>query len=153
MNTGAGYVQNHIKSSDSRSFPSQPQQVPVSSPGISVQQQQRLLYQQRLKQQQQQQLHFEQQIYQLLTTLNRKPKRLYQFKEDPDDLLKKYEQFKPSFEFHIYENNFKICAPANSRLQQHQKTPQNSNDGLILNKNNEVLREFLEYVALSLIHI
>lgn len=151
MNTGAGYVHNHIKSSDSRSFPSQAQQVPVSSPGISVQQQQRLLYQQRLKQQQQQQLHFEQQIYQLLTTLNRKPKRLYQFKEDPDDLLKKYEQFKPSFEFHIYENNFKICAPANSRLQQHQKTPQNSNDGLILNKNNEILREFLEYVARGII--
>lgn len=150
MSTGTGYPPSHAKTGDSRSIPSQQQmQVPVS--GNMLQQQQRLMYQQRLKQQQQQQLHFEQQIYQLLTTLNRKPKRLYQFKEDPDDLLKKYEQFKPSFEFHIYENNFKICAPANSRLQQHQKTPQNSNDGLILNKNNEVLREFLEYVARGVI--
>ena len=141
-----------MKGNESGSIPPQQTQMPPSTSGVQQQQQQqRLLYQQRLKQQQQQQLHFEQQIYQLLTTLNRKPKRIYQFKEDSDELLKKYEQFKPSFEFHIYENNFKICAPANSRLQQHQKTPQNSNDGLILNKNNEVLREFLEYVARGII--
>ncbi|CDO94179.1 unnamed protein product [Kluyveromyces dobzhanskii CBS 2104] len=155
MSSNAGYAPNHAKPGESRALPPQ-QQIQMPGSGIVMQQQQqqqqqRLMYQQRLKQQQQQQLHFEQQIYQLLTTLNRKPKRFYQFKEDPDELLKKYEQFKPSFEFHIYENNFKICAPANSRLQQHQKTPQNSNDGLILNKNNEVLREFLEYVARGII--
>lgn len=111
--------------------------------------QQRLALQQRLRQQQQQ--NFEQQIFQLLTTLNRKPKRLYQFAEDNDAILKKYEQFKPSFEFHIYENNYKICAPTNTRLQHNQKAPQGTSDGLILNKNNETLREFLEYVARGMI--
>ncbi|AAS54891.1 AGR401Wp [Eremothecium gossypii ATCC 10895] len=114
------------------------------------QHQQRLLLQQRMRQQQAQQQNFEHQIFQLLMTLNRKPKRLYQFTEDTDAILRKYEQFKPSFEFHIYENNYKICAPANARLQQHQRTP-GTNDGLILNKSNETLKEFLEYVARGII--
>ncbi|CCC69420.1 hypothetical protein NCAS_0C04300 [Naumovozyma castellii] len=119
------------------------------------QQQQQLLQKQRmlLQQQQQQQRHqqsmqnFEAQFYQLLMTINKKPKRLYNFVEDSDAILKKYEQYRPSFEFHIYENNYKICAPANTRLQQQQKNPEISSDGLVLNKNNETLKEFLEYVA------
>ncbi|CAI7337939.1 BEM_collapsed_G0049680.mRNA.1.CDS.1 [Saccharomyces cerevisiae] len=57
-------------------------------------------------------------------TLNKRPKRLYNFVEDADSILKKYEQYLHSFEFHIYENNYKICAPANSRLQQQQKQPE-----------------------------
>ncbi|SCU84160.1 LADA_0D00188g1_1 [Lachancea dasiensis] len=115
------------------------------------QQQQRLLMQQKLRQQQQQQQqamqNYENQFYQFLMTVNKKPKRLYNFAEDPDAILKKYEQFRPSFEFHIYENNYKICAPANTRVQQQQRTPQATSDGLILNKNNSTLKEFLEYVA------
>ncbi|CEP61051.1 Spt20p LALA0_S02e05644g [Lachancea lanzarotensis] len=113
------------------------------------QQQQRLLMQQKLRQQQQQQAvqNYENQFYQFLMTINKKPKRLYNFAEDTDSILKKYEQFRPSFEFHIYENNYKICAPANTRLQQQQRMPQATSDGLILNKNNETLKEFLEYVA------
>ncbi|AMD21080.1 HEL201Cp [Eremothecium sinecaudum] len=130
----------------------QQQQASMSgAPSANEQVQQRLMMQQRLRMQQQQQQNFENQIFQLLTTLNRKPKRLYQFTEDADAILKKYEQFKPSFEFHIYENNYKICAPANTRLQQHQRTPQGTIDGLILNKNNEILKEFLEYVARGII--
>lgn len=114
------------------------------------QQRQRLLMQQRALQQQkhlQALQNYESQFYQLLMTLNKKPKRIYNFVEDADQTLKKYEQYRPSFEFHIYENNYKICAPANTRLQQQQKTPELNSDGLILNKNNAVLKEFLEYVA------
>lgn len=97
MSTGVPYPGGYVKGNESGSIPPQQTQMPPSTSGVQQQQQQqRLLYQQRLKQQQQQQLHFEQQIYQLLTTLNRKPKRIYQFKEDSDELLKKYEQFKPS---------------------------------------------------------
>lgn len=138
----------------------------ISSPGAPVnadrsmsaqqllQQQQRpkqrmLLQQRALQQQKHQQAlqNYESQFYQLLMTLNKKPKRIYNFVEDTDQTLKKYEQYRPSFEFHIYENNYKICAPANTRLQQQQKAPELTSDGLILNKNNAVLKDFLEYVA------
>ncbi|CAL9732544.1 transcription factor Spt20p [Monosporozyma unispora] len=117
-----------------------------------IQQRQRILMQQRALQQQQAMQNFENQFFQLLMTLNKKPKRLYNFVEDTDSILHKYEQYRPSFEFHIYENNYKICAPANSRLQQQNTGADKSsnvmhNDGLILNKNNETLKEFLEYVA------
>ncbi|KOG98932.1 Spt20p [Saccharomyces eubayanus] len=115
-----------------------------------LQQKQRLLLQQKLLQQQKQQQalqNYEAQFYQMLMTLNKRPKRLYNFVEDADSILKKYEQYRPSFEFHIYENNYKICAPANNRLQQQQKQPELTSDGLILTKNNETLKEFLEYVA------
>lgn len=126
-------------------------QVPPHVASSAGTQQQRLLLQQKLRQQQQQQQqamqNYENQFYQFLMTINKKPKRLYNFAEDTDAILKKYEQFRPSFEFHIYENNYKICAPANTRLQQQQRTPQATSDGLILNKNNETLKEFLEYVA------
>lgn len=111
---------------------------------------QRMLLQQRALQQQKHQQamqNYESQFYQLLMTLNKKPKRVYNFVEDTDQTLKKYEQYRPSFEFHIYENNYKICAPANTRLQQQQKAPELTSDGLILNKNNAVLKDFLEYVA------
>lgn len=114
------------------------------------QQRQRMLLQQRALQQQKHQQalqNYESQFYQLLMTLNKKPKRIYNFVEDTDLTLKKYEQYRPSFEFHIYENNYKICAPANTRLQQQQKAPELTSDGLILNKNNAILKEFLEYVA------
>ncbi|GAV52871.1 hypothetical protein ZYGR_0AI01530 [Zygosaccharomyces rouxii] len=114
------------------------------------QQRQRMLLQQRAIQQQKHQQalqNYESQFYQLLMTLNKKPKRIYNFTEDTDSTLKKYEQYRPSFEFHIYENNYKIRAPANTRLQQQQKTPELTSDGLILNKNNSILKEFLEYVA------
>lgn len=80
-----------------------------------------------------------------------KPRRLYSFVENPQGLLKKYEQYRPSFEFHIYENNYKICAAANTRLQQQQKTPELTNDGLILHKYNETMKEFLEHVARGMI--
>ncbi|SCU82663.1 LAMI_0C00364g1_1 [Lachancea mirantina] len=124
---------------------------PMSQASQQQQHQQRLLMQQKMKQQQQQQhqamQNFENQFYQFLITINKKPKRLYNFAEDTDAILKKYEQFRPSFEFHIYDNNYKICAPANTRLQQQQRVPQTTSDGLILNKNNETLKEFLEYVA------
>lgn len=115
-----------------------------------LQQRQRLLLQQRLLEQQRKQQalqNYEAQFYQMLMTLNKRPKRLYNFVEDADSILKKYEQYLHSFEFHIYENNYKICAPANSRLQQQQKQPELTSDGLILTKNNETLKEFLEYVA------
>lgn len=101
-----------------------------------LQQKQRMLLQQRALQQQKQQQasqNYEAQFYQLLMTLNEKPKRIYNFVETTDLTLKKYEQYRPSFEFHIYENNYKICAPANTRLQQQQKTPELTSDGLILN--------------------
>lgn len=114
------------------------------------QQRQRMLLQQRALQQQKHQQalqNYESQFYQLLMTLNKKPKRIYNFVEDTDLTLKKYEQYRPSFEFHIYENNYKICAPANTRLQQQQKAPELTSDGLILSKNNAILKEFLEYVA------
>lgn len=121
-----------------------------------IQQRQRVLMQQRALQQQQAMQNFENQFFQLLMTLNKKPKRLYNFVEDTDSILQKYEQYRPSFEFHIYENNYKICAPANARLQQQNNGVNKSNnlmnnDGLILNKNNETLKEFLEYVARGLI--
>ncbi|EDO15300.1 hypothetical protein Kpol_1038p6 [Vanderwaltozyma polyspora DSM 70294] len=140
----------------------QPSRPPVnqsnvgSNQGVAVNQQQqqqlkqKMLIQQRTVQQKKQQQamqNYETQFYQLLMTLNKKPKRLYNFVEGTDLILKKYEQYRPSFEFHIYENNYKICAPANTRLQQQQKAPELSTDGLILNKNNETLKEFLEYVA------
>lgn len=123
---------------------------------VEIQQRQRILMQQRALQQQQAMQNFENQFFQLLMTLNKKPKRLYNFVEDTDSILQKYEQYRPSFEFHIYENNYKICAPANSRLQQQNNGANKSNnlmnnDGLILNKNNETLKEFLEYVARGLI--
>lgn len=124
------------------------------TPQQQQQQKQRMLLQQRAIQQQRQQQamqNYENQFYQLLMTLNKKPKRLYNFVEDSDSILKKYEQYRPSFEFHIYENNYKICAPANTRVQQQQKSPEVSNDGLVLNKNNETLKEFLEYVARGII--
>lgn len=117
---------------------------------LQLQQRQRMLLQQRALQQQKHQQalqNYESQFYQLLMTLNKKPKRIYNFVEDADQTLKKYEQYRPSFEFHIYENNYKICAPANTRLQQQQKTPELNSDGLILNKNNAILKDFLEYVA------
>lgn len=123
---------------------------PLNNPNLTPQQKQKLMLQQRALQQQRQQqaMHnFENQFYQLLMTINKKPKRLYSFVEDTDSILKKYEQYRPSFEFHIYENNYKICAPANTRVQQQQKSPEISNDGLVLNKNNEILKDFLEYVA------
>lgn len=123
---------------------------PLNNPNLTPQQKQKLMLQQRALQQQRQQqaMHnFENQFYQLLMTINKKPKRLYNFVEDTDSILKKYEQYRPSFEFHIYENNYKICAPANTRVQQQQKSPEISNDGLVLNKNNEILKDFLEYVA------
>ncbi|CCF56303.1 hypothetical protein KAFR_0A08690 [Kazachstania africana CBS 2517] len=129
---------------------SQQIQAQLQQPNVTPQQKQRLLLQQRAIQQQRQQQamqNYENQFYQLLTTLNRKPKRLYNFVEDTDSILKKYEQYRPSFEFHIYENNYKICAPANTRLQKQQKSPEISNNGLVLTKNNETLKEFLEYVA------
>lgn len=114
-------------------------------------QQRMLLRQQQVQQaQHQRQLalqNYETQFNQLLMTHNSKPRRSYNFVENPQGLLKKYEQYRPSFEFHIYENNYKICAPANTRLQQQQKNPELTNDGLILNKNNETLKEFLEHVA------
>lgn len=131
----------------------------VGSPGAPVNAQQlqqqrnskqRMLLQQRALQQQKHQQamqNYESQFYQLLMTLNKKPKRIYNFVEDTDQTLKKYEQYRPSFEFHIYENNYKISAPANTRLQQQQKAPELTSDGLILNKNNAVLKNFLEYVA------
>ncbi|AQZ17295.1 SPT20 (YOL148C) [Zygosaccharomyces parabailii] len=115
---------------------------------------QRMLLQQRALQQQKHQQalqNYESQFYQLLMTLNKRPKRIYNFTEDTDSTLRKYEQYRPSFEFHIYENNYKICAPANTRLQQQQKTPELTSDGLILNKNNSILKEFLEYVARGII--
>ncbi|CCK72629.1 Spt20p KNAG_0K02660 [Huiozyma naganishii CBS 8797] len=117
---------------------------------LDPQQRQRLLLQQRAMQQQRQQQalqNYEAQFYQLLAIHNKKPKRLYNFAENTDDILAKYEQYRPSFEFHIYESNYKICAPANTRLQQQQSAPELSNDGLVLNKNNQTLKEFLEYVA------
>lgn len=132
-------------------------QKPVNSQALKQQQQQqlqqqrhRMLLQQKAIQQQKHQQalqNYESQFYQLLMTLNKKPKRIYNFTEDTESTLKKYEQYRPSFEFHIYENNYKICAPANTRLQQQQKTPELTSDGLILNKNNPILKEFLEYVA------
>lgn len=117
---------------------------------LQLQHKQRMLLQQRTIQQQKQQQasqNYEAQFYQLLMTLNEKPKRIYNFVETPDFTLKKYEQYRPSFEFHIYENNYKICAPANTRLQQQQKTPELTSDGLILNKNNAILKDFLECVS------
>ncbi|KAL3240042.1 SPT20 family protein [Nakaseomyces bracarensis] len=114
--------------------------------------QQRMLLRQQQAQQAQHQRqialqNYETQFNQLLMTQNTKPRRIYNFVEDPQGLLRKYEQYRPSFEFHIYENNYKICAPANTRLQQQQKNPELTSDGLILNKNNETLKEFLEHVA------
>ncbi|SSD58758.1 uncharacterized protein SCODWIG_00519 [Saccharomycodes ludwigii] len=94
--------------------------------------------------------NYEQQFLQLMTTLNKKPRRLYNFTEETDAILKKYEQFRTSFELHIYDNTYKICAPANSRLQQHFKN-ELSGDGLILNKNNETFKDFLENVARGII--
>lgn len=114
-------------------------------------QQKMLLRQQQVQQAQHQRQialqNYENQFNQLLMMHNPRPKRNYAFVETPNELLKKYEQYRPSFEFHIYENNYKICAPANTRLQQQQKNPELTSDGLILNKSNETLREFLEYVA------
>ncbi|GMM57359.1 Spt20 protein [Maudiozyma humilis] len=136
---------------------------------LTPMQRQKLMLQQRMMQQQRQQqqlLNFRNQFFQLMSTINRAPKRVYNFAEDTDALLKKYEQYRPSFEFHIYENNYKLCTPQAIRNQQQQQQQllhqqQNggsqqqakaaaadvSNDGLVLNKNNEVLKEFLEYVA------
>ena len=133
-----------------------------------IQQRQKLLMQQRALQQQQAMQNFENQFFQLLMTLNKKPKRIYNFVEETDLILQKYEQYRPSFEFHIYEDKFKICAPSNSRFQQQQQADNNQtssfdtnsknshinqktniaqHDGLILEKDNETLKEFLEYVA------
>lgn len=127
-----------------------PQQGGAVNKQQHLQQKQKMMLQQRAMQQKKQQQvlqNYELQFNQLLSTLNKKPKRLYNFVEDVDSILRKYEQYRPSFEFHIYENNYKICAPANTRIQQQQKTPELSTDGLILNKNNETLKEFLEFVA------
>ncbi|CCH62678.1 hypothetical protein TBLA_0I00130 [Henningerozyma blattae CBS 6284] len=124
--------------------------IPPSGQNLSAQHRQRILLQQRVLQQQKQQRalqSYENQFFHLLNTVNEKPKRLYNFVEESDHILKKYEQYRPSFEFHIYENNYKICAPANTRVQQQQKSPEINSDGLILNKNNDTLKEFLEFVA------
>ncbi|KAK5959904.1 Spt20p PWA37_002974 [Arxiozyma heterogenica] len=132
-----------------------------------IQQRQKLLLQQRALQQQQAMQNFENQFFQLLMTLNKKPKRIYNFVEETDLILQKYEQYRPSFELHIYEDIFKICAPSNSRFQQQQQVDSNQinspnvnnknnnnqrtstvhNDGLILEKDDQTLKEFLEYVA------
>ncbi|CCE61110.1 hypothetical protein TPHA_0A00250 [Tetrapisispora phaffii CBS 4417] len=120
-----------------------------ASQNISPQQQ--MLQQKILQQKKQQQamINYENQFHQMSMTINKKPKRLYNFVEDINSILQKYKQYKPSFEFHIFENNYKICAPANTRLQQQQKSPELNSEGLILTKNNPMLKEFLEYVARS----
>lgn len=56
-----------------------------------LQQRQRLLLQQRLLEQQRKQQalqNYEAQFYQMLMTLNKRPKRLYNFVEDADSILK-----------------------------------------------------------------
>ena len=93
-----------------------------------LQQRQRLLMQQRLLQQQKAMKVFENQFFQLLMTLNKKPKRIYNFVEETDLILQKYEQYRPSFEFHIYEDKFRICAPSNSRFQQQQQVENSRNN-------------------------
>lgn len=148
VNAGAGSPGGPVNSD--RLVNGQQALTPQQQQQQQQQQRQRMLMQQRALQQQKHQQamqNYESQFYQLLMTLNKKPKRIYNFVEDPDQTLKKYEQYRPSFEFHIYENNYKICAPANTRLQQQQKTPELNSDGLILNKNNAILKDFLEYVA------
>lgn len=160
VNLSQQHVQNQVNTSLQKQSQQAQQRIPQqlqqqvkqqgSTHNQSIQQQQqnqRILLQQRALQRQQQLQNYENQFYQLLMTLNKKPKRLYNFVEDTDSILKKYEQYRPSFEFHIYENNYKICAPANTKFIQQSKTPEISNDGLVLNKNNETLKEFLEYVA------
>lgn len=145
-------IPNHASNLNHSNIPNNVSAALSSASGTDLQQRQRLLMQQRALQQQQALQNFENQFFQLLMTLNKKPKRLYNFVEETDLVLHKYEQYRPSFEFHVYENNYKICAPANSRLQQPQNghnKPNNviHNDGLILTKNNATLKEFLEYVA------
>ncbi|EJS41805.1 spt20p [Saccharomyces arboricola H-6] len=150
MNPAAATVNNPIVRSNSNNNSNEVTRTLTREQIQQLQQRQRLLLQQRLLEQQRKQQalqNYEAQFYQMLMTLNKRPKRLYNFVEDSDSILKKYEQYLHSFEFHIYENNYKICAPANSRLQQQQKQPELTSDGLILTKNNETLKEFLEYVA------
>ena len=115
------------------------------------QQRQRMMLMQQQQQQQQQQRqqqamqNYEAQLYQLLMTLNKRPKRIYNFVETPDAILKKYELYRPSIEFHIYEDNYRLCAPSNSR--QLHKLQQGEKEGLTLDKNDETSRLFLEYIA------
>ncbi|SMN19480.1 similar to Saccharomyces cerevisiae YOL148C SPT20 Subunit of the SAGA transcriptional regulatory complex [Maudiozyma saulgeensis] len=150
VSTGPSQTNSRLTQAQLQLLQQQQQKLQAGTPQQQQQQKQKMIMQQRALQQQRQQqaMHnFETQFYQLLMTINKKPKRLYNFVEDTDSILKKYEKYRPSFEFHIYENNYKICAPANTRVQQQQKSPEISNDGLVLNKNNEILKDFLEYVA------
>lgn len=152
MNVSAGSppTNSRLTQAQLQLLQQQQHKLQAGTPQQQQQQKQKMMMQQRAMQQQRQQqaMHnFETQFYQLLMTINKKPKRIYNFVEDTDSILKKYEQYRPSFEFHIYENNYKICAPANTRVQQQQKSPEISNEGLVLNKNNEILKDFLEYVA------
>ena len=114
---------------------------------MMMQQQRALQQQQQQRQQQQQQAmqNYEAQLYQLLMTLNKRPKRIYNFVETPDAILKKYELYRPSIEFHIYEDNYRLCAPSNTR--QLNRVQQGEKEGLILDKNDETSRSLLEYVA------
>ncbi|ONH69448.1 Transcription factor SPT20 [Cyberlindnera fabianii] len=57
-------------------------------------------------------------------------KRVYNFVEEPDEILKKFEKSPPSMEFHIHENHYRF----------------GNQDGII-SKSNQMVKEFLEYVA------
>ncbi|KAL6951063.1 hypothetical protein ACO0QE_000356 [Hanseniaspora vineae] len=107
--------------------------------------------QQKMRQHQQRQnaISLEQQFNMVMGSVYPKPKRLYKFVEDSDSILKKYEKFMQSFELHIYESAYKICPPNKSRSGSYRQ--EFGGDGLTLSKNDETLKDFLEYVARGLI--
>lgn len=57
-------------------------------------------------------------------------RRVYNFAETSEEILKKYENFDPSLEFHIHENHYRF----------------GNQDGII-SKNSQLVKDFLEYVA------